>query len=116
MAWSFGIVKSFVWSSVSGAGGRPLSALYDDWSSLHILYVDSSATEEFIKVDKTDYAKSPTLTLGDAATFAERGGVIQLSIVDNKSVISINVDAAERKKLDIDIRLLGVSDVIHDAS
>lgn len=98
--------------------GHPLKvvlvSLDDDSGELHMLYIDSSATKAFFEADKNEYAESPILTLGDSTAFAEGGGIIQIFIKNNKPSIKINIDAATRKKLKIDIRLLQVSDVIRD--
>lgn len=98
--------------------GHPIKvirvSLDDDWSSLHILFVDSSATEAFLRMDKNDYAESPILTLGDSTTFAEGGGIIQIFMENNKPRIKVNIDAARRKKLSISVRLLEIVDIVRD--
>lgn len=98
--------------------GHPIEVinvtLEDDWSLLHIIFVDSSMTEAFLKIDKDAHIDTPLLTLGDSTKFAESGGIMQIFIDNNKPRIRVNIDAAERKKLKINSRLLELADVVRD--
>jgi hypothetical protein len=51
----------------------------------------------------------PVLTVSDAATFTEQGGIIQFELVDNKVRFRINVDAARTAGLTISSKLLSLA-------
>jgi hypothetical protein len=86
----------------------------DDWSSLHIIYVDSSVAEDYFEMDITEYNKYPILTLSDDPRFAKQGGMIQIHIVNNKPKISVNNEAAKRKKITLNSQLLKLADIVHE--
>ena len=51
----------------------------------------------------------PVLTVGDAAAFTEKGGIIQFELVDNKVRFRINMDAARTAGLTISSKLLSLA-------
>jgi hypothetical protein len=51
----------------------------------------------------------PVLTVSDAAAFTEKGGMIQLRVIDNKIRFSINADAARTAGLTISSKLLSLA-------
>jgi hypothetical protein len=51
----------------------------------------------------------PVLTVSDAAAFTEKGGMIQLTVVDNKIRFRINIDAARTAGLTISSKLLSLA-------
>ena len=56
----------------------------------------------------------PVLTVSDAATFTEKGGIIQFELVDNKVRFRINVDAARTAGLTISSKLLSLAISVTD--
>ncbi len=55
---------------------------------------------------------SPTLTVGDSADFAQRGGMIQFKLESNHLRFRINLVQAEDAGLKISSKLLGIAEVI----
>ena len=56
----------------------------------------------------------PVLTVSDGKGFASAGGIIELYVEDGRMRFAINVDAAERTRLRISSRLLGLAKVVRD--
>jgi hypothetical protein len=79
----------------------------------HILFVSSSQKHNLRQIFAA-VAGSNVLTVGETDRFAESGGVIQISIVDGKAQLVINLAAAERAGLKISSKLLGLARVIRD--
>jgi hypothetical protein len=55
---------------------------------------------------------SEVLTVGDTEGFAEMGGVINFTLVDNRVRFQINLDAAKVQRLKISSRLLRLAQVV----
>ena len=54
------------------------------------------------------------LTVGETEGFAQLGGVINLTLEDNRVHIEVNVDAAERARLKISSKLLNLAKIVRD--
>jgi hypothetical protein len=54
----------------------------------------------------------PVLTIGDTPGFANRGGIINLVLEDNKVRFEVNVDAAKQADLNISSRLLALAKIV----
>jgi hypothetical protein len=61
-----------------------------------------------------DLKSTAVLTVGDAPHFAERGGVAQLFVEDNRMRFGINVSAAQRARLQLSSKLLSLAKLIED--
>jgi hypothetical protein len=79
----------------------------------HLVYVDGG--------DKAGSAQvlaalrgSPVLSVGDASRFAEEGGVAQLALEHDRMRFSINVAAAERARLRLSSKLLGLAKIVRE--
>jgi len=79
----------------------------------HLLFVTASETRRLKEVAAIA-EKSHVLTVGDTAHFARRGGVINLTLEENKVRFEINPDAANRAGLRISAQLLKLGKVLHD--
>jgi len=79
----------------------------------HLLFVSASETRRLKEVAAVA-EKHHVLTVGDTAHFARRGGVINLTIEENKVRFEINLDAANRAGLRISAQLLKLGKVLHD--
>ncbi len=55
---------------------------------------------------------SGVLTVGDTEGFAEMGGVINFTLVDNRVRFEINLDAAKVQRLKISSRLLRLAQIV----
>jgi len=57
-------------------------------------------------------AQAPVLTVGDSDVFAERGGIVALSIERNRVRFVINLEASEKVGLEISAQLLQVARIV----
>ncbi|PYV15768.1 MAG: hypothetical protein DMG21_14080 [Acidobacteria bacterium] len=57
---------------------------------------------------------SSALTVGESAGFAGLGGVINLTVEENKLRFEVNLDAAERAGLKISSKLLSLARIVRD--
>jgi hypothetical protein len=53
-----------------------------------------------------------TLTVGDTEGFAAEGGIVNLRVEGDKIHIQVNVGAAERQRIRISSRLLGLAEIV----
>jgi hypothetical protein len=60
-------------------------------------------------------AARPILSIGDAASFATSGGIIELVIEERKVRFDINVDVADAVRLKISSKLLALTRVVHSS-
>lgn len=85
---------------------RKLSSVSDDARDCQIVFiaadVDASPMLESLKA-------SPVLTVGESATFAESGGMIQLVTVGNNLRFDINLSAAQSVGLKISSKVLNLA-------
>ena len=76
----------------------------------HIVFIRSSERD---RIRQTLAAAGPsTLTVGETESFAERGGIINFTIVAGKLRLEINQTSAERAGLKISAKLLSLARVI----
>ena len=83
----------------------------NDVKECHILFVSSSEMAhpgEAIHLAKG----TPILTIGEIPGFARHGGIINLTLEDNKVRFEVNVDAAKEADLNISSRLLALAKII----
>jgi hypothetical protein len=85
----------------------------EDVAVCHILFISSSEEKHLAKI-MAILKDSSILTVGEVKEFAERGGVINFVIVENKIRFEINVEAAERAKLKISSKLLKLAKIVKD--
>jgi hypothetical protein len=57
---------------------------------------------------------SSILTVGESKGFAERGGVINLTLEENKLGLEINTDAAGQSHLKISSKLLALAKIVKE--
>lgn len=80
----------------------------------NILFVSSSEQmhlDELFKMIKG----LPILTIGEMPGFAQRGGMINFVLEDNKVHFEINVDAAKQSDITISSRLLALARIVSTA-
>ena len=77
----------------------------------HILFVGASE-KRFLPSILKPLQTSCVLTVGDMASFAHQGGVINFVKRDNKLHLEINLEAAEHARLKISSKLLNLATVI----
>jgi len=95
--------------------GKPIEVRYatrvDQIGQCDLLFItlDTVASRQ-AAIDHAQ--RNGILTISEAKGFAERGGVIQLNFVDQKTRIKINHDAAVRSGIRIGAPLLSIASVI----
>ena len=105
--------------TVSGktVGGHPIEVVriraQDDLVACHLLYVGRS---EAARVDEVieSLRGSSTLTVGDLDRFAQRGGILRIRLEENLVRFEVNVDAAERARLQISSKILKLGKIVRD--
>jgi hypothetical protein len=55
------------------------------------------------------------LTVGDMPGFCAAGGVVEFNLADSKVRLQINVDAAQKARLQLSSKLLSLADLVHEA-
>src|ERR1700682_1995182 len=94
------IVRRYKW-------GKDLKDIKD----CRILFVSSSEKAHFEEIVQS-VKGLPILTVGETPGFAERGGMIRLTLEDNRVRFEVNVDAAHQADLNISSRLLTLAKII----
>jgi len=81
----------------------------DDIAFGHIIYVDANESESFF----AKFEKQPegVLVIGDSKSFAEVGGIIQISVKNNKPHLKVNMTASKRARVRIDAQVLEISEI-----
>jgi uncharacterized protein DUF4154 len=81
----------------------------------HVLYVSSlTAHDAGLLVDRL--AGVPVLTASDLDRFAEIGGVAHLFLDGNRMRFAINLESAQRARLKVSSKLLGLAKIVKDES
>jgi hypothetical protein len=78
----------------------------------HLLFIDHYGAYA-IRRDLALLRGAPVLTVGDAASFVQEGGVIAFRIEQDRVRLTVNLAAAQRAGLRISSRLLSIAHVIH---
>lgn len=93
--------------------GHPIKVVYfSDLSQLkpcHILYVAASESENLSQIMKR--VRKGTLTVSDAPTFHDAGGMIVFLKQDNKIRLAANKAALDSSRLDVSSKLLRLANV-----
>jgi hypothetical protein len=85
-----------------------------DLKGCNILFVSTSET---IHLDEIFHSVKglPILTIGETPGFAQRGGIINFIVEDNKVRFEVNVDAAKQADINISSRLLSLAKIVQQA-
>jgi hypothetical protein len=86
----------------------------DDLSRLHLLFVGVAEQGRVTDVIKRVDGKS-VLTVSDCERFCQAGGVIALSMDQNRVRFDVNLDAAERSRLKMSSKLLALARSVHSS-
>jgi hypothetical protein len=97
------VVRRYKWS-------KDLKDL-KEFKECRILFVSSSERAHFEEIVQS-VKGLPILTVGETPGFAERGGMIRLTLEDNRVRFEINVDATHEGNLNISSRLLTLAKII----
>ncbi len=80
----------------------------DGLDECHILFISSSETERLADVMEF-LGSSSVLTVGETEDFAQRGGIINLSITRNRLEFEVNLGAGNRAGLQLSSQLLSLA-------
>lgn len=83
----------------------------DDVRGCNILFVSSSARPHLDDLFRAIHGL-PILTIGDTPGFAQRGGIINFVLEDNRVRFDIDVDAAKQANITISSRLLALARIV----
>jgi hypothetical protein len=76
-----------------------------------ILFVSSSEQKHFHSILEGAPSRG-TLTIGDTEGFATKGGIVNLRVEGDKIRLQINVGVAEKQRIRVSSRLLGLADIV----
>ncbi len=85
-----------------------------DVKECHILFIGSSLGPHVAETIRMTRG-TPVLTISEIPGFADRGGIINLTLEQNKVRFEVNVDAAKEADLNISSRLLVLAKVIQQS-
>lgn len=83
----------------------------EDLRGCHVLFISRSEKDRVAKVLEK-LKGSPVLTAGDTKDFAERGGIVNLLLVQDTVKLEINQSAAEEAGLKISAKLLKLARIV----
>ncbi|GLI38939.1 DUF4154 domain-containing protein [Geobacter hydrogenophilus] len=86
----------------------------DDIRDCHILFVSSSEKNHLSRI-MPFLRQAKILTVGDMRKFAQKGGVINFVVENDKVGFEINVDAGKRAGLQISSKLLSLARIVRDS-
>ncbi|HEY3198701.1 MAG TPA: YfiR family protein [Nitrospirales bacterium] len=84
-----------------------------DAATSHILFLSSSEESHLPQIIKT-LQQTTVLTVSDMDEFAERGGMVALTLDDQKVHFKVNLDAVERAGLKLGSELLKLAKIVGD--
>lgn len=97
--------------------GRPLITRQigntQDLSGCHMVFFGASARQHPVE-DLNPAGNLPILSVGDTPSFARSGGVISLKLVGGKVRFEVNLLAAQRSGIKLDVRLLQMADIVYN--
>lgn len=98
------------------ANGRAFEVKHLKWGAdlkgCNILFVSDSETAHLDELFH-NVKGLPILTIGDTPGFAQRGGIINFVVEDNRVRFEINADAAKQANINISSRLLSLAIPVH---
>jgi hypothetical protein len=96
-------------------GGHPIELRrlrpQEESRTCHMIFVQAAETRAATKIF-ADLRGSSTLTVGEAAGFAARGGIINLTREENRLRFEVNVEAAAETRLKISSKLLSLAKIV----
>ncbi len=99
------------------AGGRKFvifeTKSVDDIDDCHVLFISNGSEKEFFNSIERILEKN-ILTVADKQGLAQKGSVINFTVVNNKVQFEINTKSAERANLKISSQLLKIARIVKD--
>ena len=98
--------------------GRPFAVKHlkrgVDLKGCNIVFVSASETAHLDEILHL-LRNLPILTIGETPSFAQRGGIINFIVVDDKIRFEVNVEAAKQADISISSRLLALAKIVPQA-
>lgn len=98
-------------------GGHPVAiktlGTNDTLSTCHIVFVPVAEKNQAARIVRR-LKGSSTLTVGETEGFAAQGGIINLTVEENRLRFEINLLAAERARLKISSKLLSLARIVKE--
>jgi hypothetical protein len=98
-------------------GGHPVEVrtlkATDSLSACHVVFVPSTQKDQAARI-VSGLKGSSTLTVGETEGFALQGGIINLTIEENKVHFEVNPQAAKRAGLTISSQLLKLATIVQE--
>ncbi len=88
-------------------------ARIQDAAHIHILFLSTSEESRLLEMIKA-LEKTNILTVSDMEQFAEHGGMVAFTVVDQKVRFNVNVEAVERAGLKMGSQLLKLARIVSD--
>jgi len=85
----------------------------DDLKQCHVVYVDTS-TADLSENEIDRLIELGAMIISNNIDVASRGGMVYLRLKNNKYVIEINLDVAERNKIVFNSQLLRIATIVRD--
>jgi hypothetical protein len=100
-------------------GGREIAIRrFKAWQTgapCHIVFVGGSEGQR-LRAVLAPLQHETILTVGDVPGFCESGGAINLTVMDSRVKLEINLDATARSGLQISSKLLNLARIVRDAA
>lgn len=101
------------------AGGRPIDLKRvrpsDDLRDCQIAFVPAAEEKKAVSI-AASLKGSSTLTVSETEGFAERGGMINLTVENNNLHFEINLAAARQNRLTISSKVLALARIVNNSS
>jgi hypothetical protein len=85
----------------------------DILSACHMVFVPAAEKSQAVRI-VSNLKGSNTLTVGESAGFASLGGIINLTVEENKLHFEVNTVAAERAGLKLSSKLLSMAKIVKE--
>jgi hypothetical protein len=82
-----------------------------EFAGCHVLYIGSSERKAALQIFSS-VKSSSVLTVGEMTQFAERGGMVQFSLEEQRIRFDINLDAVSRSRLKMSSKLLALAHIV----
>ncbi len=98
-------------------GGHPVElrqlSPHDDPRTCQLIFVRANETKSVARIFAASRGSS-MLTVGEAAGFAQRGGIINLTREQNNLRFEVNIDEAAQTRLKISSKLLSLAKIVRN--
>ena len=86
----------------------------DGWTACQIVFISSSERKGLQAILERAHGGS-VLTVGDTPGFCEQGGLVNIAVAGDKVRLEINVEGAEKSRLQVSSKLLSLAKIVRGA-